>query len=165
MTLTPHFSVSEFERSSEAAKHGIPNIMPPDAVCCARALCSAVLEPLRERVGPLTVTSGFRTRELNELMRRLGYSASSTSQHLLGEAADVRPASIGVDGAWLELVELVEAGLPVDQAIVYQRAPGGGWIHVSHTARTAPRRELLVQPATGSERYVPWSRWAGRLVL
>ncbi len=44
-----------------------------------------VLDPLRWALGaPVTITSGYRTRAVNEAV-----SGSPTSQHMLGEAADV----------------------------------------------------------------------------
>ena len=61
MNLTPHFTVAEFEVTNT----GLENFLPEDLVPRARALCSAVLEPWRERVGPLKVTSGFRSRAVN----------------------------------------------------------------------------------------------------
>jgi hypothetical protein len=47
-------------------------------------LCASILEPMREKFGPLVVHSGFRSQALN---RAVG--GSPTSQHELGEAADI----------------------------------------------------------------------------
>lgn len=160
VNLTPHFTVDELVRTST----GLPNTPTAEHLDALRCLCAAVLEPWRERTGPLRVTSGYRSRAVNDELRRRGYSASSTSQHMLGEAADVQPATMALEAAWAELLDAVEAGLPVDQAIVYQRKAGVGWVHVSHTCTRPPRKELLVQLADGKT-YVPWSWWTGALVL
>lgn len=154
LSLTPHFALGEFVATST----GVPNFPPPEAICALRSLCSAVLEPWRERIGrPLTITSGFRSREVNDELRRRGRSASLTSQHLVGEAADVLLADRRT--AWLVLVQLAAAGLPVDQAITYEDQPH---VHVSHTARWNARRELLVHTRGGD--YVPWADYRGPLV-
>lgn len=165
MRLTPHFTLEELE----VTETGLPNTAPAEAVERLWCLCAAVLEPWRERIGgiPLRVTSGYRSRAVNDELRRRGRSASSTSQHLIGEAVDVQPVPVvplvPLVSVWCALVDLARAGLPVDQAIVYQRPPGEAWFHVSHTFARAPRRELLVQLDDG-ETYVPWSEFRGPLV-
>jgi hypothetical protein len=157
MRLTPHFTLAELTVTST----GLPNVPSSAEAEALRELCLRVLEPWRAVVGPLRVTSGFRSRAVNDELRKRGYSASRTSQHLRGEAADVVPVRGDLVSAWAALVSLVERGLPVDQAIVYQRGPGKGWIHVSHDE--VPRRQLLVQDAAG--RYHDYGSWVGPLVL
>jgi zinc D-Ala-D-Ala carboxypeptidase len=157
--LTPHFTTEEMLVTASE----LPNYAPPDAISCLRALCSAVLEPLRERVGALKVTSGFRSQDVNAELRKRGYTASKTSQHLRGEAADIVPVHPQLHQAWSELVRLTEAGLPVDQGIVYVRPLGRGWLHISHTARTLARRELLVDLG-GGRPPVTWASYRGPLV-
>lgn len=153
LPLTPHFQLGEFVATST----GLPNFPGPEHLCSLRALCSAVLEPWRDRIGgPITITSGYRSPAVNDELRRRGRSASSTSQHLLGEAADVLVADRRT--AWLVLVQLAAAGLPVDQAITYEDLPH---VHVSHTARWTARRELLVHTRGGD--YVPWESYRGPL--
>ena len=81
MMLSPHFSLREFERTNT----GLPNVAGPTARSRLRALCREVLEPLREDLGqPVHVTSGYRSREVNEEV-----NGSKTSQHMQGEAADI----------------------------------------------------------------------------
>lgn len=148
--MTPHFSRAELIRTSA----GRPNDPPPHAECALRALCSAVLEPWRERVGPLVVTSGYRSPEVNAAV-----GGSSRSQHVRGEAADVRPRDRA--SAWATLLEMMGAGLPVDQAIIYE---GTRHIHVSHTARHVARRQALVRVGDrDGGRYVPWDDYDGPL--
>lgn len=153
LALTPHFQLGEFIGTST----GLPNFPAAEHICALRSLCSAVLEPWRERIRrPIGINSGYRSQAVNDELRRRGYSASPTSQHLLGEAADVEIADRRT--AWLVLVQLATHGLPVDEAIVYEDR---SHIHVSHTARWTARRELLVHTAAGD--YVPWSRYRGPL--
>lgn len=150
--LSKNFELSELVVTSA----GLPNTPGQAEVAALRRLCEAVLQPWRDRVGRLRVTSGYRSPAVN---RAIG--GSSTSQHMRGEAADVVPLDVPLAEAW---ESLLGAGLPIDQAIVYQRAEGRGWIHVSHSVRRT-RGELLVQPADRPGQYVPWSTWRGPLVL
>ena len=56
--LSPHFTLAEF-----ACHDGTP--VPAAAVAHLRNHCLAVLEPLRERFGPVFVTSGYRHTAYN----------------------------------------------------------------------------------------------------
>lgn len=148
--LTPNFRLSELTTTST----GLDNV--PDALAVAHLtlLAHLVLEPWRELVGPLRVTSGFRSKAVNTAIR-----GAANSDHMLGRAADVQPTATALMAAWSELLRILPE-LPVDQAIVYARPRGQGWVHVSW--RMEPRRQVLVSPPGGS--YVPWSAWSGPLV-
>lgn len=115
------------------------------AWACIGALGAAILDPLRAAHGhPLRVTSGYRDPAAN---RAAG--GSSTSQHVLGQAADIQSDHATPD----ELARLVVAlGLPFDQLIVESRPGGAAWLHVSYGPRH--RREAL--SCTDGETYTPW---------
>ena len=151
MKLTPHFTLAEMTRTST----GVPNVPTAADLCRLRAVCSAVLEPWRERVGPLRVSSGYRSMRVNDAV-----GGSVKSQHLKGEAADVVPLRMERRKAWLVLVEMVRAGLPVDQAIIYEST---GHIHVSHTADRTARRQLLVKQSDGT--YTSWDSYPGKTTI
>lgn len=52
------------------------------------------LEEAREYAGiPFKITSGYRTKEHNEELRKKGYKASANSSHLIGKAADIAVGS------------------------------------------------------------------------
>lgn len=152
MNLSKNFTLDELATTST----GLPNVPGQAEVAALRRLCETVLQPWRDRVGRIRVNSGYRSAAVNAKV-----GGSPGSQHLRGEAADVVPLDLGLADAW---ADLLEAGLPIDQAIVYQRAPGRGWIHVSHSVRRT-RGELLVQPANRPGQCVPWSTWREPLVL
>lgn len=150
--LSPHFTLRELTVTAT----GLPNAPTQDDVRRLGLLCVEVLEPWRASVGPLRVTSGYRSPAVNAAVK-----GSRTSQHMRGEAADVVPLTLALEPAWRELVRLVEEeGLPVDQAIVYQRPRGRGWVHVSHAERC--RGQLLVQLAAGG--FSAWRDFDGLLV-
>jgi hypothetical protein len=64
--LTPHFSKWEMKRSETALRHNLINEPDTEQWRSLYILCSSVLEPLRLRFGAIIITSGFRSKELNE---------------------------------------------------------------------------------------------------
>lgn len=76
MLLTEHFDSDEFGCETEQDRQNY------------YLLCKFILEPLRARWGVIKITSGKRSAAKQEQLRQQGYKPSSTSQHLIGEAAD-----------------------------------------------------------------------------
>ena len=92
-TLSRNFDWSEFEATSHAAelaRKGVRNVIPSFEVRdSVLALVRRVLQPLRDLYGkPMKVNSGYRCKELNEIV-----GGVPTSQHRLGEAADIHTGS------------------------------------------------------------------------
>ena len=88
-----------------------------------------ILDPLREAWGaPIQVTSGYRSPAVNKAVK-----GASTSQHVLGEAADIRtvPNTRANNKKLYELIK--KLNLPVDQCI---NEYDYSWIHVSYGPRT-----------------------------
>ena len=90
--LSEHFMLSEFTRSSTAERLGLDNSLDAsnpldqDVINNLRNLCEQVFEPLRVHAGqPIMIASGYRSPALNKAVR-----GSPHSQHLTGEAADIR---------------------------------------------------------------------------
>src|SRR5690606_21992026 len=84
--LSPHFRLSELLRSDTAQTQGLYQVPPPAVVGRLRELCVELLEPVRVKVGPLRVTSGYRRPRVNTAV-----GGSSTSAHMSGWSADVVP--------------------------------------------------------------------------
>lgn len=102
--------------------------LPPDAQENIRALVDAVLDPARERYGgPVTVNSGYRCVKHN---REVG--GVSASQHLRGEAADIRCADIR------RLKQIIIDNGRYDQLIDY-----GTFLHVSWKRNGGNRRQII----------------------
>lgn len=131
MQLSRFFTLAELTRSDTAQREGISNQPAQAQIEQLRALCSAVLDPLREAVGrPIRITSGYRGPALNA---RIGGSA--TSQHSHGQAADLQAPGLDV----LELFKtVIRLGLPFDQVIYEAQSASVKWVHVSH--RTGANR-------------------------
>lgn len=135
MMLSPHFSLAEFTASQIAARRGIDNRPPPDVVEALRRTAQG-LEAVRIRLGaaPMIISSGFRCLALN---RAVG--SDDTSQHVKGEAADFTAPRFGSP---LEIVSaLRDSGVEYDQLILEFAKGGGGWVHVSFSAK--PRHQAL----------------------
>ena len=149
--LSPHFCLDEFTKSSTAIKHGIQNNPPQEAVENLRRLCANTLEPLREELGlPVVITSGFRTKILNDLLAH----SSERSQHMAGQAADfyVAPGQSGLSRRELLIkafrLIITSEQIDYDQLILYP-----SFIHVSYVSRERNRRTILLGMRNGKLGY------------
>jgi|AACY02.2.fsa_nt_gi Uncharacterized protein conserved in bacteria len=148
--LGRYFTWDEMTRSTTARELGIDNaVRDCDHRLALVLLVRDVLDPLRMALDtPVHVTSGYRTAELNAAI-----GGSSTSQHMRGQAADIRvpgmPARDLADAIHL-------AGLPYDQLIWYHD-DRGGHVHVSIAVGREPRGEYLYAPPQGG--YLEWPDW------
>jgi zinc D-Ala-D-Ala carboxypeptidase len=137
MNLSRFFTLEELTFSNTAKAEGINNQPPAAETESLRALCTAVLDPLREAVGrPIKVTSGYRGPALN---RRVG--GATKSQHLNGQAADIQAPGLPVVELFKAVIRL---GLPFDQ-IIYEVKGASKWVHVSHNPGANAGEILLAQ--------------------
>jgi hypothetical protein len=125
MQLSRFFTLAELTHSDTAKKKNIPNLPGETELVRLRALCSAVLDPLRESIGrAIGVNSAYRSPALNAAIGGVG-----RSQHVEGMAADVHAPGIDV----LELFKtILRPGLPFNQVIYERKSPSNRWVHVSH---------------------------------
>ena len=122
--LTEHFSLSEFTRSATADRHGIDNT--PDTW--------QVTNLLRRRFGPIHISSGFRTEQLNALVGGVG-----NSQHMLGEAADIR---IPDEKTGHDYYQFIRTRCNYDQLLLEHNRWGATWLHVSCRNEIARNRHM-----------------------
>lgn len=123
-------------RSGTALEHDIPNKPNPRQVSAMRELAQHVLEPLRQRFGPIVISSGFRSQQVNLLV-----GGAIGSQHLRGEAADI---VINDTARGQQLFRFIRDHLDFDQLIwepVGAATPR--WLHVSYTTRRENRRQVI----------------------
>ena len=136
--LTPHFRLSEFTRSATAHARGIDNTPTEEIVSNLRHLCENVLEPLRQHFGqPVVISSGYRCPTLN---RAVG--GAKTSQHMTGEAADIRVPDSATGMKWFTWMM---EHLKYDQ-LIKERATMSSrsfWIHVSLKAHGQQRQHVI----------------------
>jgi hypothetical protein len=121
VNLSPHFTLHELTRTSSGLYNG-PTI---DKIRALTVLCATLLEPVRNRFGPVAIHSGFRSAAVNE---KIG--GSKTSQHMRGEAADFHCLDARLEDVMRWIV--VESGLNYGQVILEGHMAGEPtWIHLS----------------------------------
>lgn len=138
--LTPNFTLQELTRSEAASLRGIDNTPTPTALANLETLAQQILQPARNALGPLTITSGYRSPAVNQVV-----GGVPNSDHTTGYAADVVPAN----GDTRRFAEWVVRNVPFDQVILeYGTLQRPDWIHVSAGPRN--RRQVLRQDRFGT---------------
>jgi zinc D-Ala-D-Ala carboxypeptidase len=118
----------------------------------AQFICQKLLEPMRDKFGPILVHDGYRDPGHNA---RVGGKAASF--HLFEEgkaAADVSSATVANRTMfdWLRL----ESGLPFDKVILEYNEKGfAATVHVQIDQDNEPRREAFTGSTGDGKDYVP----------
>jgi uncharacterized protein YcbK (DUF882 family) len=125
--LSNHFTLDEFLNVSK-----YPDNKPTmqDVVNMTYG-CLMLLEPARQVVGPILINSGFRNPRVNALV-----GGVKNSQHLLGQAADIRPKD---PRKFQLLVDFLKNSNYSDQLLT-----GSGWLHISWNPFAAPRHDVRI---------------------
>lgn len=142
MKLSENFDLSELTRTST----GLPNEPDDEAEEKLLYLASFILQPIRDRWGKVHLNSGYRSAAVNQ---RVGGAA--TSQHCLGEAADLITLEAPLRDVYRWIVE--DSRLAFGQCIYELHATD--WIHISLPRINKPNHEALVSPAPG--RFIPFT--------
>tara|TARA_R100001369_G_scaffold56334_1_gene83128 strand:- start:1014 stop:1469 length:456 start_codon:yes stop_codon:yes gene_type:complete len=85
MRLSKNFVLSEITRSNTAKRLGLDNGPNKDHLRNIQRLISNLIQPMRDALGPIRISSGYRNPNVN---RAIGGSAKS--QHCKGEALDLQ---------------------------------------------------------------------------
>ena len=133
-----HFNLSEFFRSSTAAKNGIENEPSIDEratiVRNINLLVDNVLDPVRDVVNaPIIITSGYRCPQVNRLV-----GGVDNSQHMSGCAADFHVKGFTPSMMYKVFLYIYDT-LEFDQLIFYRSK---NIIHVSYIEKDN-RREAF----------------------
>lgn len=137
MQLSPHFKLVEFTRSGTASARHIDNTPNEQQIENIRFLCKNVLEPLREKFGPIIIGSGFRCPALNTAV-----GGVKNSQHKTGEACDIHLPSTEVGKKYFEFLKT----LPVFDQLIWERdnpRSSHYWIHVSIKRSGTNRKQVI----------------------
>ena len=129
--ISGHFTYEELTYSRVAVEKALDNTPGGTELDALKRLAEKVLEPLRGRLAPIAVTSGFRSPEVNRLA-----GGVPGSQHVKGEAADCYTPL----GARRLLAVLLASGISFDQAILYRKK---NFLHISYRNPTANRKAVL----------------------
>jgi len=106
---------------------------PPDVLVHLARLTWSVLHPLRQRFGPIVITSGYRPRALNAKV-----GGSRTSRHLTGCAVDFELRRFPAEKAWQEICK--KGGGEWDRLAFYEQR---GRFHVDIDPESEDQRGLL----------------------
>lgn len=133
MQISKNFTLAELTKTEVRNVDNTPNATQLEAI---KQLVNNLLQPLRNRVGPIVISSCFRGEAVN---KKVG--GSKTSQHMSGEAADIESTS----KSNYELAKYIADNFEFDQLILEFASkddPRAGWVHISYKA-TGNRKQIL----------------------
>lgn len=151
MKLSENFTLAELTKSSTAKRLGIDNTPNPEQLENLVELCHKVLQPLRDAIGPIRISSGLRVPELNKAI-----GGSTTSQHcaINGAAADIDIEDNK------KVFDYIKNNLQFDQLIAEGVDDNGNmnWVHVSYHYGHNRKQVLIAIFEKGKKtKYVPYS--------
>ena len=124
--LSPNFTWGEMTRTGQSGLQDKNRAEAEQYKAAIEALCKTIMQPIREKFGPLRINSCFRGPSVNAAV-----GGSKTSQHMVGEACDFVPLTSGITlnhvFDWIRK----ESKLPFGQVINEQPSATSKWIHVS----------------------------------
>ena len=124
----------EFVNSTTASRKGISNKPTEVHLANLSFLINNIIQPLRDKIGPIRVTSGYRSPALN---RAIG--GSSRSQHSKGMAADIQFVRDNEMDNKVIFDTVLEMELDFDQMI---NEFDYKWIHISYNKKKN-RKQVL----------------------
>ena len=124
---TSYFTISELCASATARREGIDNRPTECAYHLLHVLVEQLLDPIRKAWGaPIVVSSGYRCRELNELV-----GGAKHSHHLLGCAADLIAGNRDDHRRLFLLIQqLLQEGRIRFTQLIWEG--DGRWLHISY---------------------------------
>ncbi len=147
MRLTKNFTLQELIYSSTALRRNIDNTPTKEGIIKLRLLATSLLQPLRNEVGSIRITSGYRSPELSEAI-----GSSANSQHCRYEAIDCQYVKRGSMDNLKIYKALIDLDLDFDQCILEFGNPAPterldtthpAWIHLSWKI-SDNRKQVLV---------------------
>ena len=144
MRLSKNFTLDELTRSNTALRLGIDNTPSKEHILKLRLLTTQFLQVLRDRIGALRVTSGYRSPKLCEAI-----GSNKYSQHAKAEAVDLQYFKRGRMDNLKIYNGIIDGALDFDQMILEfgtstEEIDGNpAWIHISWKV-TDNRRQILV---------------------
>jgi hypothetical protein len=143
MKLSKNFTLQELIKSNTALRLGIDNTPSKEGIMKLTILATSVLQLLRDRIGALRITSGYRSPQLNTAI-----GGSNKSQHTKCEAVDIQYVKRGRMDNLLIYQALID--IDFDQCILEfgdstatSDPTSPAWIHLSYKI-TDNRRQVLV---------------------
>ncbi len=122
-----YFTIPELTSSATALREGIDNRPSKCAYHLLHALADQLLDPIREAWGePIVVSSGYRCKQLNELI-----GGVKNSHHILGCAADIIAGNRADHRRLFKLIQqMQQEGRIKFTQLIWEG--DGRWIHISY---------------------------------
>ena len=123
LPMAPNFRYNEFVRSATALRLGIRNIPNEQQWQSIERVAGNIIQPVREKFGPIRITSGFRSVQLC-----LEVGSSAKSNHTRGEAIDFEPVSSKV--RLVDVIKWIHTNLDYRELIA--ECFPNGWVHAAY---------------------------------
>jgi hypothetical protein len=139
--MTKNFTLAELTKTNT----GLPNALPKHLEGNLRSLAENVLQPARDALGAIEVTSAYRSPEVN---RKVG--GASKSQHVQAQAADLK-----FFGGNDVLFKWIARNLEYDQIIwEFGTDVEPAWVHVSYVEGKNRKQKLKAVKVNGKTKYL-----------
>ena len=135
MRLSKNFTLSEITKSNTAKRLGIDNAPNQEHLKNMQILIRDLIQPMRDALGPIRISSGYRSPVLN---RAIGGSAKS--QHCKGQALDLQFWEKGEMCNKKIYDWVLKEGIEFDQMI---NEFDFAWIHISLRPDNKNRKMVL----------------------
>jgi len=142
--LSKNFNLGEFLYSSTALRKNIPNDMPRDYLPRIKFLVDTIIQPVRDKFGPIKINSGYRSVDLC-----LAIGSTAHSNHAYGFAADIVAYDKNV--TLYDILEYIEKNLDYKE-LIGEYFPTG-WVHVA-AEENNNKKELKLKDKTHNYTHV-----------
>lgn len=138
MRLSKNFTYDELVCSATAERLGLDNTPNEKELDNLKRLANEVLQPIRDKWGrAIIVTSGFRSEKVNKAV-----GGVKTSQHRLGEAADLKIGSKSQNKALFNFIlDMINKGELVCGQLIDEY--GYSWVHISLPRSGKPNNQVF----------------------
>tara|TARA_R100000664_G_scaffold16331_1_gene25087 strand:- start:6107 stop:6607 length:501 start_codon:yes stop_codon:yes gene_type:complete len=135
MYLSKNFTLKEMTSSNVGIRLGIDNSPTTEGIRKLTILANSLLQPIRNDIGPLRITSAFRNEAINQAL-----GGSVNSQHCRYEAADVQYFKDGKMDNLKIYESIINNCIEFDQLILefgegcteFTDSSNPYWIHLSY---------------------------------
>ena len=152
MLASKNFTINELCYSGTALRLGIDNKPTKEGIYKLTLLATSLLQSIRDKIGALRVTSGYRSIQLNTAI-----GGSANSQHCRYEAVDLKYFKKGQMDNLMIYQALIDLDLDFDQCILefgngskYIDPTSPSWVHLSWKL-SDNRKEVLVAYKDGNK--------------